>query len=99
MRVVVPALFLAGIVAACWVVMEYGLRWSAERSYSPSSPLPDPAGATLDGGQKVAFLELGSLGCRPCEAMKPVLAAVRKRYPNQVAVNFYDVKKNPALAA
>jgi thioredoxin 1 len=98
-KVIVAALFLAGIVGAYWAVMEYGLRWTSARSYSSDSPLPERAEAALDGGQKVVFLELGSVGCRSCEAMKPVLAAVRKRYPNQVDVILYDVKKNPATAA
>ena len=96
---IVPILFLAGIAAAYWGVMEYGLPRSSKQSYSSESPLPDPAEAALAGGQKVVFLELGSVGCRPCEAMKPVLAAVRKRYPNQADVIFHDVKKNPAMAA
>jgi thioredoxin 1 len=96
---IVPALLLAGLVGVSWVIMEYGLRGSSDPSHSADSPLPHKAEAALGGGQKVAFLELGSVGCRPCEAMKPVLEAVRKRYPNQVDVIFYDVKKNPALAA
>ena len=38
------------------------------------------------------------MGCKPCEAMKPVMEAVRKRYGNQVEVTFYDVKKEHAIA-
>jgi thioredoxin 1 len=56
------------------------------------------AAAPLAPGEKVAFLELGSVGCKPCEAMKPVMQAVRERFPDRVEVNFYDVRKLPAIA-
>ena len=46
----------------------------------------------------MAFLELGGEGCRPCEAMKPVMQAVREKFPDQVEVTFYDVRKVPARA-
>lgn len=47
--------------------------------------------------EKVAFLELGSEGCVPCEAMKPVMQAVRDKYGDRVEVVFYDVRKNRAV--
>ncbi len=63
----------------------------------PAAKLPAPL-PHLAAGEKVAFLELGSEGCKPCEAMKPVMQAVREKFPEQVEVTFYDVRKVPARA-
>jgi len=92
-RVVLPALVLVGLLAVGWALARRGL-------YLPAVP-PGGAGAPaplLQPGQQVTFLELGSVGCKPCEAMKPVMEAVRERFPERVAVVFHDVKKEPDLA-
>ena len=39
----------------------------------------------------VTFIELGSVNCIPCKAMQPVMESIRKKYPDQVNVLFYDV--------
>ena len=39
----------------------------------------------------VTFIELGSVDCIPCKAMQPVMESIRKKYPDQVSVLFYDV--------
>jgi len=44
------------------------------------------------------MLELGSVGCKPCEMMSPILDELRKEYPGKLSVEFYDVRKNPAPA-
>jgi thioredoxin 1 len=70
------------------------------------SPAAQPAGATpvvpkgdaLKPGERVTFLELGSVGCVPCEAMKPVMQAVRDKYGKQIEVTFHDVKVNRSIA-
>lgn len=41
----------------------------------------------------VTFYELGSVNCIPCKQMKPVMAAIEKKYGDQVEVIFYDVNK------
>jgi len=41
----------------------------------------------------VTFIELGSVRCIPCKAMKPVMEAIEKKYGNQIKVVFYDVWK------
>ncbi len=64
---------------------------------SPGAVQPGPF-TPLQAGQKVTFLELGSVGCKPCEAMVPVLQAVRERYGDRVEVVFHDVKKDHAVA-
>lgn len=40
---------------------------------------------------KVTFIELGSVRCIPCKKMEPVLDDIRKEYPKDVKVIFYDV--------
>ena len=41
---------------------------------------------------KVTFIELGSVGCIPCEMMRPILDDIEKGYEGQVLVRFYDVR-------
>lgn len=40
---------------------------------------------------KVTFVELGSVNCIPCKAMKPVMKSIEEKYGEQVKVVFYDV--------
>ena len=40
---------------------------------------------------KVTFIELGSVKCIPCQKMEPILESIRKKYPTDVKVVFYDV--------
>ncbi len=51
------------------------------------------AGATFAAPAKpiVTFIELGSVNCIPCKAMQPVMESIRKKFPGQVSVLFYDV--------
>lgn len=41
---------------------------------------------------KVVMLELGSVGCIPCEQMKPVMAKLTKSYKAKLEVIFVDVR-------
>ncbi len=43
---------------------------------------------------KLVMLELGSVGCIPCENMKPVMQKLRETYPGKLEVIFIDVKKD-----
>ena len=40
---------------------------------------------------KVTFIELGSVGCIPCQQMQKVMKSIEKKYGNQVKVVFHDV--------
>lgn len=95
-RLVIPVLLLAGIVALFWTAARLG-------NGPPAAPsgvsLPAPAVRPLEPGRKVTFLELGSVGCKPCEEMKPVMEAVRRRFPGEVEVIFHDVRRDPRIAA
>jgi thioredoxin 1 len=52
------------------------------------------AQATKDG--KVVMLELGSVGCIPCEQMKPVMDKLRSGYQDKLEVYFVDVRRDNA---
>lgn len=41
---------------------------------------------------KIVMLELGSVGCIPCEQMKPVMQKLRDAYPGKLEVIFVDVR-------
>ena len=43
---------------------------------------------------KVMMLELGSVGCIPCEEMKPVMEKLRTTYKGKLEVLFIDVRKD-----
>lgn len=48
--------------------------------------------AKKDG--KIVMLELGSVGCIPCEQMKPVMQKLRDMYQGKLDVIFIDVRKD-----
>ena len=41
---------------------------------------------------KVTFVELGSVGCIPCDKMQPIMKEIEEEYKGQVEVVFHDVK-------
>ena len=41
---------------------------------------------------KVTFVELGSVGCIPCDKMQPIMKEIEEEYQGQVKVVFHDVK-------
>lgn len=41
---------------------------------------------------KVTFIELGSVGCIPCDKMQPIMKEIEEEYKGQVKVIFYDVR-------
>ena len=43
---------------------------------------------------KAVMLELGSVGCRPCEQMKAVMEKLRANYKGKLEVLFVDVRKD-----
>jgi thioredoxin len=43
---------------------------------------------------KAVMLELGSVGCIPCEKMKPVMEKLRTNYRGRLEVLFVDVSKD-----
>lgn len=43
---------------------------------------------------KIVMFELGSVGCIPCEQMKPVMEKLRTNYKGKIEVIFIDVRKD-----
>ncbi len=43
---------------------------------------------------RAVMLELGSVGCIPCEKMKPVMAKLRTNYKGKLEVLFVDVRRD-----
>jgi thioredoxin 1 len=56
-----------------------------------SGPESVIAGELQKAGQKVTFVELGSVNCIPCRQMQPVMEAVEIKYGRQIKVVFYDI--------
>ena len=50
------------------------------------------AQAKKDG--KIVMLELGSVGCIPCEQMKPVMEKLRTTYKDKLEVFFVDMRRD-----
>lgn len=48
--------------------------------------------AKKDG--KAVMLEIGSVGCIPCDKMKPVMEKLRTNYKDSLEVLFIDVRKD-----
>ncbi|MBP8952884.1 MAG: thioredoxin family protein [Armatimonadetes bacterium] len=67
---------------------------------APAAPGAD-AGATSDEestGALPALLELGSVGCKPCEYMAPIIDSLTEELKGKVDVTFTDVAKEPDVA-
>jgi thioredoxin 1 len=44
------------------------------------------------------FLELGSVGCKACADMAPIVEQIKAAYTGCLSVEFYDVREDPAPA-
>lgn len=53
----------------------------------------DPVLSKAKAEGKIVMLELGSVGCIPCEQMKPVMQKLRETYTNKLEVIFVDVRR------
>jgi thioredoxin 1 len=58
----------------------------------------DNALAKAKNEGKFVMLEIGSVGCIPCEKMRPVMARLSADYAGKLEVIFIDVKKDSASA-
>jgi thioredoxin 1 len=64
------------------------LSWS---SCSSAADIDDSLNKAKAEG-KIVMLELGSVGCIPCEQMKPVMQKLRETYTDKLEVIFIDVR-------
>jgi thioredoxin 1 len=44
------------------------------------------------------MLEIGSVGCKPCQMMAPIIEDMRSEYAGKLSVEFYDVRVDRAPA-
>ncbi len=59
----------------------------------PIEPIPASYGPSTPGIPRLAALGAGE--CIPCRAMAPIRAELRREYAGVLAVDFYDVWKDP----
>jgi len=64
---------------------------------SQAAGIDDILNSAQEGGRMV-MLEVGSVGCIPCEQMKPVMEKLRTTYKGKLEVVFIDVRKDQANA-
>lgn len=50
-----------------------------------------PQAVVAKGEPKVTFVELGSVNCIPCKAMKKIMDSLEVKYPKDLRIVFYDV--------
>lgn len=60
--------------------------------------LPDPQAPEDQAPKLPALLELGSVGCKACKQMEPIIAALTEELSGKVDVTFTDVVKHPEVA-
>lgn len=74
----------------------------ADEAPANEAPADETAKASedsADAGEGLPkLLELGSVGCRPCEYMAPIIDSLEKELAGKVFVKFYDVSQNPYIA-
>ena len=58
------------------------------QSKNVSAPIVKPASIE---GPKVTFVELGSVNCIPCKAMRKVMDSLEVKYPKDLKIIFHDV--------
>ncbi len=62
-------------------------------AYSSAADIDDSLNKAKAEG-KLVMLELGSVGCIPCEQMKPVMQKLREVYQGKLEVIFIDVRRD-----
>ncbi len=62
-------------------------------TYSNAADIDDSLSKAKAEG-KIVMLELGSVGCIPCEQMKPVMQKLRDTYQGKLDVIFIDVRRD-----
>ena len=73
-------------VNAEWVEKQYALSRDNPVDKARSSEIP-------------TLVDFGATGCRPCDMMTPILAALKNKYPGKLNVLFVHVGREQILAA
>jgi thioredoxin 1 len=75
------------------IVMLSGLMLMLSTACSNAGDI-DPVLNKAKAEGKIVMLELGSVGCIPCEQMKPVMQKLRETYMGKLDVIFIDVRQD-----
>lgn len=71
----------------------------ASNAVATAEPAATPAAEKPAEGKPLPkMLELGSVGCKPCTYMAPIIDSLEKELAGKVVVKFYDVIENQAIA-
>lgn len=76
-------------------VVEVDAAWAAKQNSAASDNDVDRARAS----GKPFMVDFGAGGCRPCDMMAPILAALKKEYTGKAEILFIDVREQQILAA
>lgn len=74
------------------VLAIFGLKSMFNNPTSETKEMSQAVQRTSASEVKVTFLELGSVGCIPCDKMQPILEEIAEEYKEQVEVVFHDLK-------
>lgn len=74
------------------VLAIFGLKTMFNNPSSETKEISQVAQSASFSDVKVTFLELGSVGCVPCDMMQPILEEIAEEYKGQVEVVFHDLK-------
>jgi thioredoxin 1 len=72
------------------------LRYLAATAGAHTDPVPASYGPSQAGVPRLVAIGAGE--CIPCKAMAPIRAEIRREYRGVLAVDFYDVWKDPRAA-
>jgi thioredoxin 1 len=75
------------------IVFMVFLMLSALAGFSQAAGIDDLLNTAKKEG-KMVMLELGSVGCVPCEQMKPVMEKLKTNYRGKLEVLFVDVSSD-----
>jgi len=77
------------------MIIEVSAPWVAQQAIMAKDNPVDKARA----GGLPSLVDFGASGCRPCDMMTPILAALEKQYEGKVNVLFVHVQEEQILAA
>jgi len=73
------------ILVTIFIIVMQGFGWAGDLDSMLSKAAEE---------KKLVMLELGSVGCIPCEQMKPVMSKLSSTYKGKLEVIFVDVRKD-----
>jgi len=82
------------LFAAILMLAVAGIAIIAQEAGNP------PSGSGTSSVKEIKLprlVELGSVTCRPCKKMEPIIEELREEYEGRLSVEFIDVKKQPEI--